>query len=213
MLGFSAHSPSWAAPKQTATRVWPRTAEKLAPIDLGDLVAAALPSKGEFTWSTLLIPRVHWLTDGVGRTGSGFSVRNGVARVRAHNVKTTVLRQQWEELGWGVELLTEGNAKWGPTSVTIFPGFEGIGSCFGIEFKGCTFPASALNGSKIRLTKICQGGSGSANITAFRAVASDGRAGTVLYHTDAGSGGQTNKVTVTSNSAADACRTYERNYG
>ena len=193
--------------------VWPRSAQRLQPTTLSDLLAAALPKKEGFSWSALLLPSVHWLTVGIGSTPTGISSRRGVARVRANGIKTQMLRQQWEELGWGIELDTEGNEKWGPTTITIFPGFEENGSCFGTGFSGCTFPASALEGPNIHLTRICYGGSGPANITAFEARVSDGRSGTVLYHTDEGSGGQTNSLELTLEKPTVACAKYQKEYG
>jgi hypothetical protein len=142
----------------------------------------------------------------------------GLARVRVAGQSAKILKEGWEELAWGVELSTEGNAKLGPTTLDIHPGYEDEVEkekyiCFGKGFQGCDFPASALNTGQLHLSKECQIGSGEASedgSIVMSATSADGGAGTVVYSRFVGSGGVSNSIEVTTMTPEEYC---EKNKG
>jgi hypothetical protein len=193
------------AQRKPAAAIWPKEAAGLPPIALGELIARALPRGSSLTWGALQVPAVRWLTDGIETTTTGYSLRNGVARVRAGGVVPMMLRQGWVELGWSAELESSGNAKFGPEAVTLTPGMtDSEHMCFGTRFKGCSRPIAALSVPRLSLRKACERGPGQAREMVFAAAAS-GRSGTMVYRTDSGSGDSTNSVVVMPGSASAYC--------
>lgn len=192
--------------KAVSAPMWPRQAAGLPTITLGELILRSLPRGSQMSWDALQIPSVHWLTDGIETTETGYSTRNGVARVRAAGAMPRMLRQGWVELGWSVSLEAEKTARFGPQKVVLRPGMaDSEHMCFGTRFQGCSFPVAAMNASGLVLKKACERGPGSTHETVFAATAVGGRSGTVIYATDAGSGDATNSVEVIAGSAADYC--------
>lgn len=190
--------------------VFPRAVSTLAPISLGEMVFRAIPTRKGMGWDHLQIAQVRWLTEGFDFTETGFSTRLGLSRVRANGVVTRMLRQRWEELTWSVELETEGNVKWGPTSLLIRPGYntqesKGQYICFGTGFEGCDFPISALNNPKLKLTKQCEVGSSGGSSIVMLGTTTDGRQGTVVYSGSGGSGGYSNSVEISMLTPAEYC--------
>lgn len=190
--------------------VWPRSAASLTPIGLGELVTKALPQGDQLGWDHLQDGRILWVTDGI-EFGTNHATRYGLARVRHTGQLTRLLRQRWEELAWTVELSTEGNAKWGPTTVLITPGlqepsYKGNYICFGTGFEGCEFPLSAIKHPSLRLTQRCRIGSGAGNSIVMSASTKDGRRGTVVYSGSGGTGGYANHVEVTTLDPLEYCR-------
>ena len=192
--------------------IWPREATQLKPISLSDLVAKALPSSRQLSWDDLQISNVLWLTEGIDYSETGLTSRLGLVRARPLGKVSRVLRQGWEELSWRVEMSTDGNSKWGPTSIFIKPGFDTKDSggkyiCFGEGFQGCTFPKEALNGPNLKLQQICEIGSGGGESIAMKATTSDGRNGTVVYSGSGGSGGWANSVEISILNPLEYCDT------
>jgi hypothetical protein len=190
--------------------VWPRSAGELSPMPLSDLVFEAIPSENGITWDHLLIPNVSWTTDGIEYTETGMARRSGLARARADQTTTKILRQKWEELAWSLELSTDGNVKWGPTSLSIIPGLDGSISegayiCFGEGFQGCAFSIEALRSPKLTLTPVCEIGSGANVSKVMDATTNDGRKGVVVYQSSGGSGGISNSIEVTTVAAKEYC--------
>ena len=190
---------------QSQIPVYPRSAQSLPPISLGELVFRAIPSEKTITWDALQIPAVRWLSEGIEYTPTGRPIRRGEARVRAHGVTAKMLRQKWEELAWGIELSSDELPKWGAKSIIIRPGFDGNYSCFGTGFEGCAFPATALQGSNLTLHKVCTAGPGSNRSEVFIARTVDGRTATIIYNTNSGSGGTSNLVEIATMPAQEAC--------
>lgn len=197
-----------------APAVFPRTASSLAPIALGDLVVKALPSIDRMDWDHLQIPQVRWLTEGIEHSRTSYASRLGLSRVRASRAVTMMLRQRWEELAWSVELSTEGNTKWGATSLIIRPGFDnsqfkGDYICFGEGFKGCAFPISSLASPRLKLVRQCETGQGANVSLVMAAKTSDGRRGTVIYAGSGGSGGFSNHVEISTMTPQEYCKKYK----
>jgi len=63
------------------------------------------------------------------------------------------------------------------------------------------------------IRRVCEGGSGSSNWTAFEARARDGRAATVSIVVSAGSGGETDWIEMTTTTPKEVCDEAEKNYG
>ncbi|WP_311270676.1 hypothetical protein [Sphingobium sp. WCS2017Hpa-17] len=197
------------AKKPALLPVWPRGAAAASPISLSDFIAEAIPNGDRMAWDHLQGPNVRWVTEGIDYE-HGNPSRSGYARLRANGVTSKVLRQTWEELAWSIELSTEGNSKWGPTLLTIEPGFtndEFMGKyiCLGEGFSGCSFGVQSLSGPKLKLTQECSIGNGANKSVAMRAVTFDGRVGTVVYRGSGGSGGISNSVEVTTMTPAQYC--------
>jgi hypothetical protein len=204
-----------ALPKaSSAMLIFPRGAASLAPVSLGELVEKAIPANEGLGWDHLQIDSVLWLTEGVDYHEGGTASRFGVSRVRASGATARMLRQKWEELAWGVELATDGNAKWGPTSIDIRPGlteasFKGDYICFGTGFEGCEFPITALDHPDLKLSKVCEIGSGGGSSVVMSARTTDGRTGTVVYQGSGGSGGYSNSIEITTLAPAEYCQTHK----
>jgi len=209
----SAGSILYASPPQPGRAVWPRTAAALPPIALSELIFRAIPSRPTMEWTMLQLPSVRWTTDGVAYgAGDRSAYRIGLVRARANGEVTTLLRQRVEELAWTLELSTEGNEKWGPTSLHISPGlsdpaYKGNYICFGTNFTGCDFPQSAIQSPKIKYARQCVIGSLGNQSVVMRATTTDGRRGTVIYSGSGGSGGFSNSVEISTLSPAEYCET------
>ena len=109
---------------------------------------------------------------------------------------------------------TEGNSKWGPTTIDIRPGvdgqeFKGKYICFGEGFTGCSFDIEALRGPKLNLSKKCTIGSGANTSVVMDAISSDSKRGTVVYRGSGGSGGISHSVEISNLSSSEYCETYK----
>ena len=194
--------------------VWPRIAASLSPISLNELIAKSIPASDDMRWDHLQIANVRWVTDGIDSTETGMQFRIGLTRVRASGVTSRLLRQKWEELTWTVELSTEGNSKWGPTTLNIRPGltgnlYNGNYICFGSGFEGCSFPMDAIRGSKVAFIQRCTIGEGASQSVVFKATTLDGRRGTVVYQGSGGSGGFANGVEISTLAPQEYCNTFK----
>lgn len=187
--------------------VEPKAGQKLSPISLGALIYAALPREG-FQWDALQIPAVHWQTSGIANNGRTRSYRTGLARVRVNGAISQVLRENWVELAWLVNLETYNSAKFGPQAIEISPGDQ----CFGTATKGCTFPASGLGDTRMVIKLVCEAGPGSTHYRVFRASARDGRAATISHITNLGSGGQSNSVVISTVAPQEVCSDINQRY-
>lgn len=194
------------AQRQLPPAIWPKQAAALPPITLGEMIASALPRGPSIAWDAMQIPAVRWISDGIEVTPTGYSLRMGVARIRAAGATPMMLRQGWVELGWSIQLESSGNARFGAESVTFSPGMtDPEHVCFGARFRGCSFPASAMNKRGLSLRKVCERGPEGEREIVFAAASAAGRAGTVVYRTDAGSGDSTNVVVVVPGPASGYC--------
>lgn len=201
--GTTAEAQRRAAP---AAAIWPKQAAGLPTVALGELIKSALPRGSSIGWDAMQIPSVRWITDGIETTETGYSMRQGLARVRASGAAAKMLRQGWVELAWSVTLEAEENAKFGPEKVLLQPGTtDSEYICFGTRFQGCSFPLTAITAPGLTLKMECERGPGGAHAIVFSASAAGGRSGTVVYQTDAGSGDITNSIEVLPGTAASFC--------
>jgi hypothetical protein len=201
---LSAAASGGAAGHTSSTVVYPVGAQRLAPLELSDLIARALPPSrnAKLSWSHMLSEPIVWRTDGFRKNVVDRSVteRVGLARVRLRGSWIRRLGGQREELAWTVRLFTRGDPRQGPREIEIAPGAP-AGGCGGLG-SPCRFsPADALR-APLTASEVCafrRGGSRSA----VHRVAAPGKAETLAAFTSYE--GRTRVVLKPFASQAEAC--------
>jgi len=186
--------------------VYPRAISDLPPVNLPDLVFAAMAPKGAnpLRWDHMTGARVRWLTDGYETREDGLSHRHGLARVRFGGRKSTVLRQSPEELAWTVTLSTSDMAKFGPTAIELSPG-AGERPCFGDLYDGCDFDVATVLAGPFRSRRICRQG-GEANYVDIYWLTAPGKEPARLsFSMTCGSGGCSNGIEIDPRPADQRC--------
>lgn len=178
--------------------VYPKVAQTLQPIDLPDLIYAALPPKatGAFGWDHLLDAPILWVTNGYSLE-AGKASRVGIARVRVATRTSTILRQRREELAWTVSMETDANPKFGPQKIEIVAGAANE-QCFGSLTDNCAFDESeTLDSPKLGAQRICRVTPSGFPLTVYRVSAPDKQPAYVRVWTSGGSGGVASSISIT----------------
>ena len=103
----------------------PPEAADLPPIELNQLVSLLVPKQGfaGLGWDYMSeSPEIKWQSDGY-ETSESAAIRYGLVRVRVNGQASTRLRKTREELAWNIQLITYGNPRFGPRSISIEPGY------------------------------------------------------------------------------------------
>jgi hypothetical protein len=170
--------------------VFPPTAKNLPRVELADLVALVLPSKGfeNLGWDYLASESaIAWQTQGV-ETANDTSYRRGIVRVNVGGKTATVLHQVREELAWTLTLATNGNEKFGPKSISIQIGAFPDDLCFGTLFDGCTFDAQQAIAS-VKSKLVCRFPVVGDEYQVYSISTANKDASLLVYHVGRGSGG------------------------
>ena len=193
--------------KQTLP-IYPPLLSKAPDIELGDAVLFLVPdSNAKVFWDWRSNAKeIIWLDNGY-KENKGVSSRRGLMRINVLGIHSTVLRQTKEELGWTIEMITKGGAKFGPTKVALEPGLGNAEQCFGTLYDGCSFTSlQSLTKAGFDVKKICEvkelGGTIKGYLLSF-----SGKTSTVLQERyGEGSGGsQTSISLLLSSDVHNAC--------
>lgn len=153
-----------------AEGVLPKEAQKLKPVEIGEIVLTLMQPKPEKTdspgnnnpgWDYLADSKIiFWIDDGIVSTKSdngetGWS-RAGYMRIRVDGKKTTVLKNTLKELAWSINYSNNGNPSFGALFIALAPWAKDE-PCFGSTYSGCDFdPIKSFQASGISTTKICE---------------------------------------------------------
>lgn len=151
-----------------AEGVLPKEAQKLKPVEIGEIVLTLMQPKPKNPdspgwnnpgWDYLANSKeIAWINDGIVSTKldngeTGWS-RTGYIRIRVDGKKTTVLKNTLKELAWTIDYSNNANPGFGALLITLSPGAE---PCFGATYNGCDFdPIKSFRASGISIKKICE---------------------------------------------------------
>lgn len=194
-----------------AAEVYPKGADKLKLIELGQAVLMLMPRAGSNFYSWSSGSDIAWITDSIDSYPDGDSFRQGLMRINVLGVKSTILKKVPREVAWSVVYRGTKNPNFGVQSVVLEPGVEdGIGNCFGAAASGCTFnPLMSLAYSKITVNVLCV----SHRIDGYAVGASLSAEGKktveALWATTGGSGGASTSMTLYVNgNMGDPCKSF-----
>jgi hypothetical protein len=179
--------------------VFPLEANKLKSFELGEAIQLLLPpdNSDEISWSYLSnSAAIFWLdetTNSNHGSDDNYNTRTGLMRINVKGLMSTILKRTNFELAWGIQLISEGNERFGPSSLIIGPGgsHEKIEEylCFGTFAENCEFsPIDSLKSSSIIIEELCEN-NGSITIKAFYLSAKNKRKTLARVITQGGSGG------------------------
>jgi hypothetical protein len=195
----AAASPVAASVASSGLPVFPTALDGHQSFELGQLIYLLMPSPGtSIGWDWAVESPIAWIDNGFVSTDVS-TYRRGFARVNVMGKWSTELKQKKDELGWEVQLFTNGNAKFGPQAINIQPGTdEGDDMCFGTLFDNCWFdPRPSLKAAGIDATPVCQYGPNEANSTHVYRLAAPGKAPMLFsWLQSEGSGGDSASVSL-----------------
>ena len=183
----------------TAQRVYPNALSNSRSIELADAISMFIPDAGHgIGWAWLSNSSdITWLDNGYVELPDE-TIRRGVMRINVLGVRSTVLRQATEELGWTVTMSTKSLAKFGPREISLWPGADDPAPCFGNLFEGCDFdPLPSLKRKGINATLVCKSGMSAGNFTAIYSLTAKGKS-QVLFSISRGegSGGASTNISI-----------------
>lgn len=186
--------------------IFPSSLSGKKSVELGEFIRASMLEKGEnLGWDWRANSDIDW-QDGITQVNStGYSHRDGVARINVMGVRSSVLKNRKDELGWNVSLQTMKPAKFGPEAIELSPL-----DCFGTLYDGCSFdPASSLKAAGIDTKKICSVHLNGSNFSDTYLISYSGKEDMLMtWGNSGGSGGEASSVTLRLNSEIsqnDAC--------
>jgi hypothetical protein len=195
---------------QTAQLVYPNQLNHAKSMELGQLVLLLMPDAGSASvgWDHRASSDIVWTTNGYDSEQWGKEsayVRRGVVRVNVEGKRSTVLRQQVNELGWSVALSSTSNPSFGPEDISITVGTPDT-DCFGAKYDGCNFdpPLKSLALAGIEAKKICAKTRFSDQVIAFTIVHPKRRPTLLIWEESGGSGGISSSLTMKLNDKPDA---------
>jgi hypothetical protein len=200
----------------TPAGVFPQSLQGTQSYELGSVVLALMPAPGQqrIGWDWQADSPIQWQNGYTLNPGASRSYRDGALRINVMGVVSTVLRQHTDELGWTVELYTDGPAKFGPEAISVEPGASDGNQCFGTLYDGCTFdPMPSLKQAGISAKLLCafdESGrptKSNSNFTRTYAISAAGKApGLLQWSESEGAGGASTTVTLLLHSTpAKAC--------
>jgi hypothetical protein len=138
--------------------IFPQSLQGTKSYELGAVVLAMMPTtKTQIGWDWQSDSPVAWQNGYTQNPGASRSYRDGYIRINVMGEVATVLRQRRNELGWTVEMYTDGPPKFGPEAISFFPGNNAGGQCFGTLYEGCIFnPMPSLTRAGIVAQLLCQ---------------------------------------------------------
>lgn len=198
--------PVIAAAESSQEAIFPSSLSGKKSVELGDFIRASMLEKGEsLGWDWRANSDIDW-QDGITQVNStGYSHRDGVARINVMGVRSSVLKNRKDELGWRVSLRTMQPIKFGPESIELSPL-----DCFGTLYDGCSFdPAESLKTAGIETKKVCSVHLNGSNFSDTYLIRYSGKEDMLLTWTNSGgSGGESSGVTLRKDSKdakAEAC--------
>lgn len=199
--------PLISAAESSQEAIFPSSLSGKPSVELGEFIRASMLEKGEnLGWDWRANSDIDW-QDGITQVNStGYSHRDGVARINVMGVRSSVLKNRKDELGWKVSLRTMNPVKFGPVSIELSPL-----DCFGTLYDGCSFdPATSLKTANIETKKICSIHLNGSNFSDTYLIRYSGKEDMLLTWTNSGgSGGESSGVILRQNSKdaeAEACK-------
>lgn len=133
--------------------VFPKTAAKLKPIELGTLILLLMPNQNEqqVEWDVESEnPSLGWVTAGVKKIQkSSLLEREALARIRINGTLSHILRERKKEAAWIVNMKSEMPLRFGPDEISIYR-YECSSWC---EFIS---PIDSLRLAGITATEVCK---------------------------------------------------------
>lgn len=198
--------PLISAAESSKEAIFPPSLSGKPSVELGEFIRSSMLEKGErLGWDWRVNSDIDW-QDGITQVNStGYSHRDGVARINVMGVRSSVLKKRKDELGWEVSLRTMKPAKFGPEAIELSPL-----DCFGTLYDGCSFdPASSLKAAGIATKKICSVHLNGSNFSDTYLISHSGKEDMLMtWANSGGSGGESSRVTLRQNSKdaeAEAC--------
>jgi hypothetical protein len=189
-----------STPRAAGIPVYPHEAADLPVTDIADLVVAAIPAQDfeHLGWDDMIDnPMIRWKTDGVTERGTSATLREGLARVRIAGAPSTRIRQGRVELAWTVTLGTDGSEKFGPKWISIEPGVQPGGQCFGTLDDGCVFTAAqALAAPALTKKLVCDVSTLGGHTEAYSVMTSGKPPSLLVYMYSEGSGGSSSAIEI-----------------
>ena len=182
----------------SAGGIYPKAADNLKQMELGDAVYMLMPNKGADFYSWSSGADIAWITDSIGSYADGDSYRLGLMRVNVMGVKSTILRKYPEELAWSVIYQGVSNPRFGVQSITLEPGVEdGKANCFGASATSCTFnPLMSLAHAGITVEVLCEADRIDGKVVGVALSARGKRTIQASWSTSGGSGGSSTSMTL-----------------
>lgn len=143
--------------------VYPISAKKLKPMELGEAILLFMPDESlkNIYWDYRANDKnILWNTDGFKQeklwNGEIQSFREGFIRIHVLGKKSSVLKKNKHELVWTVRYTTQINPKLGIKAISIAPGLTDE-QCFGSLYEGCAFDIEdSLIKTGISVKKVCK---------------------------------------------------------
>lgn len=198
--------PVTVAAESSREAIFPSSLSGKKSVELGEFIRASMLEKDEnLGWDWRANSDIDW-QDGITQVNStGYSHRDGVARINVMGIRSSVLKNRKDEFGWRVSLRTMQPIKFGPESIELSPL-----DCFGTLYDGCSFdPAESLKTAGIETKKVCSVHLNGSNFSDTYLIRYSGKEDMLLTWTNSGgSGGESSGVTLRKNSKdakAEAC--------
>jgi hypothetical protein len=178
------------------------------PIELGELIALALPVAGSRApgWGYMESAPIAWRRGSFERDTQGNTVRVGLARVRVNGQISTKLGRHPAEVAWTVMLQGSPNPAHGVNGVHIEPG-ELDQHCVGSGFANCVFqPEDVYSGTNAQHQRVCFVGAEDAYQSVYAISAPGRRPGYVVFTRSPSSEGETTWIDVSWSGPAPNCQ-------
>lgn len=196
-----------------AKSVYPKTAEKIKPLELGEAILLFMPenSSKSVNWDFRENAAIVWNTEGYEAENMGsnetLSFRDGLMRIEVLGKKSHVLKKNKYELAWTVRYSSHANPRFGIETISLSPGILHTNEyCFGTLYDGCSFELyPSLKKIGISATQVCKTSKSQPHIVGYELSYSGKSTTYVRIEDDFGSGGQTSSVVLFFKKPSNLC--------